>query len=167
MHIELAISFAHVWVFFRFAWASELTAWRKMSSLFSLQSDMIRFLWSIDMFAILYRICSINFFCISFISFLFIILIMISHFLQSDDRSSLKHCFLIIISSLVMFTHIVIFIERYMLLCICNCLLSSWTDVFSFYTFFMMNTFWFIYQKYVVYVACNIYKAWFLCWFFS
>ncbi len=25
----------------------------------------------------------------------------------------------------------------------------------------------FSYRKYVVYVACNIHKAWFLCWFFS
>ncbi len=24
-----------------------------------------------------------------------------------------------------------------------------------------------VYWKYVVYIACNIYKAWFLCWFFS
>ncbi len=80
-HVKLAISFAHVWVFFRFAQASELTAWRKTSSLFSLQSDMIRFLWSVDTSAIFCRICSINFFCISFISLLFIILIMTSHFL--------------------------------------------------------------------------------------
>ena len=138
-----------------------------MSLLLSLQSDTIRFLWFVNTFAIFCRMCSINFFCIFFISFLFIILIMISHLLQSNDRSSLRRYFFIVISSLVMFTHIVIFIERYMLLCICNCLLSSWTDVFSFCTFFMMNTFWFIYQKYVVYVACNIYKAWFLCWFFS
>ncbi len=60
-HVELAISFAHVWVFFRFAWASELTAWRKMSSLLSLRSDTIRFLWPVDTSAILCRICSIDF----------------------------------------------------------------------------------------------------------
>ena len=143
-HVELAISFAHIWVFFRFAQASELIAWRKMSSLFCLQSDMIRFLWSDNMSAILCKIYSIDFFCIFFISFLFIILIMTFHLLQNDDRSSLNCCFFITISSLVTFAHDVIFVERCMLLYICNCLLSSWTDVFNFYTFFTMNAFWFI-----------------------
>ncbi len=141
--VELAISFAHVWVFFRFAWAFELTAWRKMSSLLSLRSDTIRFLWSVDTFAIFCRICSIDFFCISSISLLFIILIMTSRFLQSDDESSLRRCFFVAISSLVTFAHDVIFVERRMLFCVCNCLLSSWTDVFNFCTFFAMNTFWF------------------------
>ncbi len=141
--VELAISFAHVWVFFRFAWASELTAWRKMSSLFSLQSDMIRSLWSVNTSVILCKICSIDFFCISFISLLFIILIMTSHLLWSDNKSSLKRCFLVAISSLVMFAHDVIFVERRVFLCVYNCLLSSWTDVFSFCTFFAMNAFWF------------------------
>jgi len=142
-HVELAISFAHVWVFFRFAWASELTAWRKMSSLLSLQSDTIRSFWPVNTLAIFCRICSINFFCISFIFLLLIILIMTSHFLQSDDRSFLRRCFFIIISSLVTFAHDIIFVERCMLFCVCNCLLSSWTDVFNFYTFFAMNAFWF------------------------
>ncbi len=142
-HVKLAISFAHIWVFFRIAWASELTAWRKMSSLLSLRSNMIKFLWSVDTSAILCKICSINFFCISFISFLFIILIMISRFLQSDDESSLRHCYFVAISSLVTFAHDVIFVERRMLSYVCNCLLSSWTDVFSFCTFFVMNAFWF------------------------
>ncbi len=141
--VKLVISFAHIWVFFRFAWASELTAWRKMSSLLSLRSDMIKFLWSVDMSAIFCRICSIDFFCIFFISFLFIILIMTSHFLRSNDRLFLSRYFLIAISFLVMFAHDVIFIERRMLFCICNCLLSSWTNVFSFCTFFVMNAFWF------------------------
>ncbi len=141
--VELTISFAHVWVFFKFAWASELTAWRKMSSLLSLRSDMIRFLWPVDMFAILCRICSIDFFCISFISLLFIILIMTSCFLRSDDKLSLECCSLVAISSLVTFVHDVIFVERRMFFCVCNCLLSSWTDVFSFCTFFAMNAFWF------------------------
>ncbi len=104
---------------------------------------MIRFLWSVNMLAILCKICSINFFCISFISLLFIILIMTFHFLQSDNRLFLKHYFLIIISSLVTFIHDVIFIERRVLFCVCNCLLSSWTDVFNFCTFFVMNAFWF------------------------
>ncbi len=142
-HVERMISFVHVWVFFRFAQASELTAWREMSSLLSLQSDTIRFLWSVDTFAIFCRIYSIDFFCISFISLLFIILIMTSHFLRSDDRSSLNHCFFVTISSLVMFAYDVIFFERRVLLCICNCLLSSWIDIFSFYTSFVMNAFWF------------------------
>ncbi len=144
MHVELAISFAYIWVFFRFAQASELTAWRKMSLLLSLQSDMIRFLWSVNTSAIFCRICSINFFCISFISLLFIILIMTSHFLQSDNESFLKRCFLVAISSLVTFAYDVIFVEKRMFLCVCNCLLSSWIDVFSFCTFFAMNAFWFM-----------------------
>ncbi len=114
-----------------------------MSSLLSLQSDMIRFLWSVNTSAIFCRICSIDFFCISFISLLFIILIMTFHFLQSDDESLLERCFLVAIFSLVTFAHDVIFVERRMFLCVYNCLLSSWTDVFSFCTFFMMNAFWF------------------------
>ncbi len=125
MHVELMISFVHIWVFFRFAQASELTAWRKMSSLFSLRSDTIRFLWSVNMSAILCKICLIDFFCIFFISLLFIILIMTSHFLQSDNRSFLNHYSFIAISSLVTFAHDVIFVERRVLLCVCNCLLSS------------------------------------------
>ncbi len=114
-----------------------------MSLLLSLQSDMIRFLWFINTSAILCKICSIDFFCIFFISLLFIILIMISYFLQSDDESSLRHYFFVVISSFVTFAHDVIFIERRMLSYVCNCLLSSWIDVFSFYTFFAMNVFWF------------------------
>ncbi len=51
--------------------------------------------------------------------------------------------FLVTISSLVTFAHDVIFVERRMLLCVYNCLLSSWTDVFNFYIFFAMNAFWF------------------------
>ncbi len=141
--VELVISFAYVWVFFRFVWASELTAWREISSLLSLRSDIIRFLWSVNTSAIFCKICSIDFFCISFISLLFIILIMTFHFLQSDDESSLRRYFLVIISSLVTFAHDVIFVERRVLFCVCNCLLSSWIDVFSFCTFFAMNVFWF------------------------
>ncbi len=143
MHVKLAISFAYVWVFFRFAWAFELTAWKKISLLLSLRSDMIRSLWSINTSAILCKICLINFFCIFFISLLFIILIMIFHFLWSNDESSLRRCFLVVVSSFVTFAHDVIFVERRVLFCICNCLLSSWIDVFSFCTFFAMNAFWF------------------------
>ena len=114
-----------------------------MLSLLSLQSDTIRSLWSVNISAILCRICLINFFCIFSISLLFIILIMTSHFLRSDDKSSLRRCSFVAISSLVTFAHDVIFVERRVFLCVCNCLLSSWTDVFSFCTFFVINTFWF------------------------
>ena len=142
MCIEFIISFTHSWVFFRFAHASELTAWRKMSLLLSLRRNMIKFHWLVDTFAILWRICSMIFFCIFFISSLFAIFIMISHFLQSDNDLSLRRCFFIDNSSLVTFAHDMIFNEKCIFLCICNCLLSSWTDVFSFYTFFAMNAFW-------------------------
>jgi len=72
---------------------------------------------------------------------------MTSHFLQSDDNSSLKCYFLIVTSSLVTFTYDVIFNEKCMLsyVCmlyyVCNCLLSNCMNVFSFCTFFAMNTF--------------------------
>ncbi len=142
MHVKFIISFAHSWVFFRFACASELTAWRKMSLLLSLQKDMIRFHWLVDMFAILWRICLMIFFCIFFTSSLSVIFIMTSHLLQSDDDLFLRRCFLIDNSSLVIFAHDMIFNKRRVFLCICNCLLSNWTDVFSFYIFFAMNTSW-------------------------
>ncbi len=142
MHVKFAISFAHSWVFFKFAYASELTAWRKMSSLLSLQRDMIKFHWLVNTSAILWRICLMIFFCIFFISSLFAIFIMTSRFLQSDNDLFLKHCFLVDNSSFVMFAHDMIFNEKRVFLCICNCLLSSWIDVFSFCTFFMMNAFW-------------------------
>ncbi len=68
MHIKFAISFIHSWVFFRFAHASELTAWREMSSLLSLRRNMIKFCWLIDTSAIFWKICLTIFFCIFFIS---------------------------------------------------------------------------------------------------
>ncbi len=95
------------------------------------------------MFMISWRICSIDFFYIFFIFFLSAIFIITSHFLWSDDNSSLKRYFLIITSSLVMFTHDVILNEKHMLSCVCSCLLSSFMNVFNFYTFFAMNAFWF------------------------
>ncbi len=150
IYVKFAISFTHVWNLFRFAWASELTAWSVMSSLSSLQRNMIRFLWAVDMFVISWRICSINFFCIFFIFFLSAIFIMISRFLRSDDNSSLKRCFFVVTSSLVTFAHDVIFDEKRMLFyvcilsCVCSCLLSSCTNVFSFCKFFAMNAFWFL-----------------------
>ncbi len=74
---------------------------------------------------------------------------MTSHFLQSNDNSSLKHCSFAVTSSLVMFTHDVILDEKCilsyvcMLSWICSCLLNNCTNVFSFCTFFAMNAFWF------------------------
>ncbi len=103
---------------------------------------MIRFRWLVDTSAILWRICSMIFFCIFFISSMSAIFIMTLHFLQSDDNFSLKRCSLVDNSSLVIFAHDMIFNKRCIFLCICNCLLSSWTYVFSFCTFFMMNMFW-------------------------
>ena len=60
----------------------------------------------------------------------------------SETLLFLRRCFLIDNSSLVMFAHDMIFNERRVFSCVCNCLLSSWTDVFSFCTFFAMNAFW-------------------------
>ena len=145
-----------------------------MSSLLSLRSDTIRFLWPVDMSAILCRIYSIDFFCISSISLLFIILIMTSRLLQSDDESSLKCCSFVAISSLVTFAHDVIFVERCMFFCVCNCLLSSWTDVFSFCTFFAMNAFWFAWcfssessQRLWISFNAISFHEWFLLFSFS
>ncbi len=143
------ISFAHVWNLFRFAWVFELIAWSVMSSLSSFQKDIIRFLWAVNTFVISWRIYSIDFFCIFFIFFLSAIFIMTSHLLRSDDNSSLRRCFLIVTSSFIMFAHDMILDEKRMLSCvcmlscICSCLLSSCTNVFNFYTFFVMNAFWF------------------------
>ncbi len=145
-----------------------------MSLLLSLQSDMIKFLWSVNTSAIFCRICSINFFCIFFISLLFIILIMTFHLLWSDDKSSLNRCSFVFISSLVTFAHDVIFVERCMLLCVCNCLLSSWIDIFSFCTFFAMNAFWFMWcfsselsqRHWIIFNAISFHK-WSLLFSFS
>ena len=142
MRVKFAISFAHSWVFFRFAHASELTAWRKMSLLLSLQRNMIRSHWFVDTSAIFWKICLMIFFCIFSISSLSAIFIMISRLLQNDDDSSLRRCFFVDNSSLITFAHDMIFNERRVFFYICNCLLSSWTDVFSFCTFFAMNAFW-------------------------
>ncbi len=150
IRVEFAIFFAHAWNLFRFAWISELTAWSIMFSLSSFWRDMIRFLWAVNTFVISWRICSIDFFYIFFIFFLSAIFIMTSYFLQSDDNSSLRCCFLTVTSSLVTFAHDVILDEKCMLsyVCmlswICSCLLSSCTNVFSFCTFFAMNAFWFL-----------------------
>ncbi len=82
------------------------------------------------------------FFCIFFISSLSAIFIMTSRLLQSDNDSFLRRCFLVDNSSLVMFAYDMIFNEKRIFLCVCNCLLNSWTDVFSFCIFFAMNAFW-------------------------
>ena len=142
MHVKFIISFTHFWVFFRSAHAFELIAWRKMSLLLSLQKNMIRSHWFIDMFAIFWRICLMIFFCIFFISSLSAIFIMTSQFLQSNDDFSLKHYFLIDNSSFITFAYDMIFNEKCVFFCICNCLFSNWIDVFSFCTFFMINVFW-------------------------
>ncbi len=150
IRVKFAISFTHVWDLFRFAWVSELTAWSVISSLSSLQRDTIRFSWAVNTFVISWKICSINFFYIFFISFLSAIFIMTSHFLKSDDNSSLRRYFFIVTSSLVTFAHDVILNEKRMLSCVCvlscvcSCLLSSCMNVFSFCTFFAMNVFWFL-----------------------
>jgi len=151
-----------------------------ISSLSSLQRDMIRSLWTVNTFVISWKICSIDFFCIFFIFFLLTIFIMTSHFLQSDDKSFLKHYFLIVTSSLVTFTHDVILDEKHMLFCICmlscvcSCLLSSCTDVFSFCTFFAMNTFWFSlffssesFWRCCISFTATSFHEWFLFFFFS
>ena len=125
MRVKFAISFAHSEIFFRFAYASELTAWRKMSLLLSLQRNMIKSHWLVDMSTIFWRICSMIFFCIFSISSLSAIFIMTSRLLRSDDDFSLRRCFLVDDSSLVTFAHDMIFNEKRVFLCICNCLLSS------------------------------------------
>ena len=126
------ISFTHVWDLFRFAWASELTAWSVMSLLSSLRSDRIKSRWSVNTFVILWRICSIDFFCIFFIFLLSTIFIMISHLLRSDDKLSLKCYFSAVTSSLVMSVYDVILNVKRVLFYVCNYLLSSWMNVFSF-----------------------------------
>ncbi len=178
--VKFMISFAHVWDLFRFARVSELTAWSVMSSLSSLRRDMIRSLWAVNTFVISWRICSIDFFCIFSISFLSAIFIMTSCFLRSDDNSSLRHYFFIVTSSFVTFTHDVISDEKCILSCvcvlscICSCLLSSCTNVFSFCTFFAMNTFWFslffssesFRRRCISFTATSFYE-WSLLFFFS
>ncbi len=114
------------------------------------------------------------FFCIFSISSLSAIFIMTSRLLQSDDDLFLRRYFLIDNSSLVMFIHDMIFIEKRVFLCICNCLLSSWTDVFSFYMFFMINAFWVMWcfssdsswRQCISFTATSFYE-WSLLFFFS
>ncbi len=139
MRVKFVISFVHSWVFFRFACASELTAWREMSSLLSLWRDMIRFHWLNDTSAIFWRICLMIFFCIFSISSLSAIFIMILHFLQSDDDSSLRRCSFIDNSSLATSTHNDVLNVKCVFSCVCSCLLRSWINVFNFCTFFAMN----------------------------
>ncbi len=103
---------------------------------------MIRFCWLVDTSAIFWRFCLMIFFCIFFISSLSAIFIMTSHLLQSDDDSFLKCCFLIDNSSFITFAHNMIFDEKRVFLCICNCLLNSWMNIFNFCTFCVMNASW-------------------------
>ena len=139
---ELAILFTHVWDFSRTAWTFKLITWSAMSSLSSLRSDTIRSRCVINMFAISWKIWSINLFCISFISFFFIIFTRILHLLQSDDRSSLSHCFSVVASSLATLIHDDVLNVKHVFSYVCNCLLRSWMNVFNFYTFFAMNASW-------------------------
>ncbi len=117
MHADFMISFIYIYNFFRFAQASKLTACKAMSLLLSLQSDIIRSFWSANLLN--------SFFCILFISLLFVILIMTFCFLQNDDRLFLKHCFSIIILSFVIFIQDVIFNEKCIFFWIYNSLLNS------------------------------------------
>ncbi len=139
---ELAILFTHVWDFSRAAWAFELITWSAMFSLSSLQSDTIKSHCIINTFAISWKIWSINLFCIFFISFFFTIFIRILRFLQSNDRSSLSHCFLVVASSLATLTHDDVLNVKHVFFYVCNCLLRSWMNAFNFCTFFMMNASW-------------------------
>ncbi len=136
---KLAILFTHVWNFSRTAWVFKLITWSAMSSLLSLQSNTIRFRCIVNMFVISWKIWLIDLFCIFFISFLFTIFTKISRFLQSDDKSSLNHYFLIVASFLATSTHDDVLNVKRVFSCICSCLLRSWMNVFNFYTFCMMN----------------------------
>ncbi len=105
---------------------------------------------------------------------------MTSHFLQSDDNSSLRCCFLIVTSSLVTFAYDVILDEKHMLSCVCmlsyvcSCLLSSCMNVFSFCTFFAMNAFWFSlffssesFQRHCISFTATSFHEWSLLFSFS
>ncbi len=139
---ELAILFTHAWNFSRTAQAFKLIAWSAMSSLSSLRSNTIRSCCIIDMLAISWKIWSIDLFCISFIFFLFTIFTRISRLLQSNDRSFLSRCFLIVTFSLVILTYDDVLNVKRVFSCICSCLLRSWMNVFNFCTFFTMNMSW-------------------------
>ncbi len=122
---ELAILFIYVWDFSKAAWTFKLITWSAMSLLSSLQSNTIRSHCIINMFAISWKIWSIDLFCISFISFLFTIFTKILHLLQSDDRSSLNHCFSIVTSSLVTLIHDDVLNVKRVFSYVCSCLLRS------------------------------------------
>ncbi len=173
MHVKFTISFAHVWNLFKSVWVFELTAWSVMSSLSSLRRDTIKFLWAVNIFAISWRICSIDFFCIFFIFFLSTIFIIIFRLLQSDDNLFLKRYFLIVASSLVTFAHDVILNEKRVLSYFCSCLLNSCMNIFSFCTFFAMNAFWFSlffssesFQRRCISFTATSFHEWSLLFFF-
>ncbi len=140
--VESAIFFTHFWNFFRAAQASEFTACSATSSLSSLRIDMIRSHCVVDMFSILWKIWSTDFFCISFTSFLFAIFTRTSRFLRSNDKSSLSHYFLVVVSSLTTLIHDDVLNVKRVFSCTCSCLLRSWMNVFNFCTFFTMNASW-------------------------
>jgi len=139
---ELAILFTHVWNFSKAAWAFKLIAWSAMSLLSSLQSNIIKSCCVVNMLAISWKIWSINLFCIFFISFLFTIFTKISRFFQSNDKSSLNHCFFVVTSSFATSTHNDVSNVKHIFSYVCSCLLRSWMNVFNFCTFFVMNMSW-------------------------
>jgi len=152
---ELAIFFIHAWDFSRAAWAFKLIAWSAMSSLSSLRSDTIKSCCIVDTFAISWKIWSINLFYISFIFFLFTIFTRILHFLQSNNRSSLNHCFFVITSSLATLIHDDVLNVKHIFSYVCSYLLRSWMNVFNFYTFFTMNASWLL-----IFLSETFWKRW-------
>ncbi len=155
---ESAILFTHFWDFFKAAWASELTACNATSSLSSLQINMIRSRYIINMFSIFWKIWSTDFFCISFIFFLFTIFTRTSRLLQSNDKSPLSCCFLIVVSSLATLTYDDVLNVKRVFFYACSCLLRSWMNVFNFCTFFAMNASWFSFFS--IFLSEMFWKCW-------
>ncbi len=116
--------------------------WSAMSLLSSLRSNTIKSCCIINMFAISWKIWSINLFYISFISFLFTIFTRISRFLQSNDRSFLNYCSFVVTSSLATLIHDDVLNVKCIFSYVYSCLLRSWMNAFNFCTFFVMNVSW-------------------------
>ncbi len=152
---ELAIFFIHVWNFSKAAWAFKLIMWSAMSLLSSLQSNIIKFRYIVDMFAISWKIWSIELFYIFYISFFFTIFTKILRFLRSNDRLSLSHCFFIVAFSFITLIHDDVLNVKHIFSYICSCLLRSWMNVFNFYTFFVMNASWFS-----IFLSETFWKCW-------
>ncbi len=103
---------------------------------------MIKSCYIINTFLILWKIWLTDFFCISFISFLFAIFTRTLHLLQSNNRLSLSHYSFIVVSSLITLTHDDVLNVKRVFFYTCSCLLRSWRNVFNFCTFFVMNASW-------------------------